>query len=167
MITGYKEYNPQIDGTAYVADTADIIGRVQLSRDASVWPNAVLRGDVDRIAIGISANIQDGVLVHTNYDMPVIVGCEVTVGHGAILHGCCIHDRCLIGMGAILLDGCLIGELSIVAAGALVCEGQELLPGGVYMGVPAKRTRDITREEKKMIIMRAAEYVQLAEEYRN
>ena len=167
MITGYKNHKPQIDEIAYVAGTADVIGRVEISYNASVWPGAVLRGDVDRIIIGAGSNIQDGVIVHTNYDMPVIVGSGVTVGHGAILHGCRISDRCLIGMGAVLLDGCSIGELSIVAAGALVPEGKELLPGGVYMGIPAQRIRDITREEEELIINRSVDYIRLAEEYKN
>jgi carbonic anhydrase/acetyltransferase-like protein (isoleucine patch superfamily) len=127
----------------------------------------VIRADVDTVSIGSGTNIQDGTMIHINYDMPVIIGSDTTVGHGAILHGCRIADNCLIGMGAILLDDCSIGEYAIVAAGTLVTEGTELAGAGVYMGIPAKRVRDITAEEKELIRTRARDYIDAANDYGN
>ncbi|MBN2406398.1 MAG: gamma carbonic anhydrase family protein [Elusimicrobia bacterium] len=167
MISGFKDFMPEIDPTAYVSGASHIIGKVKLGPGVSVWPAAVLRGDVEGIEVGSNSNIQDGTIIHTNYDMPTIIGENVTVGHGVILHGCRVSSMTLIGMGAVLLDGCEVPEQTIVAAGTLVPEGGKLEPGSVYMGVPARRVRGITDEERKLIERNAEEYVLLAGVYRN
>lgn len=165
MIEKFNKYNPVIDSNAYVSEKAAVIGQVRLKKNTSIWPQAVLRGDIEKIIIDENSNIQDGVLIHSDFDLPTIVGKNVTVGHGVILHGCRISDYCLIGMGAILLDGCEVKEYTIVAAGALVPEGKKLESQGLYMGIPVKRVRDITPQEKDRIKKSAVEYIKLAAEY--
>ncbi len=152
---------PQIGTGTFLAETAVVIGDVTLGDDCSVWYGAVLRGDVNTIRIGNRVNIQDNAVVHTLYeDSPspsqTIIGDDVSVGHGAIVHGARIGDRCLIGMGSTVLDNAVVGEGCIVAAGALVLANSVLEPGGLYAGVPAKRVRDITPEQQKNIIERTA-----------
>ena len=132
---------PQIDDTTYVADGAQVIGDVLLEPGASVWFNAVLRGDTERITVGSGSNIQDGAILHADPGYPCTIGAGVVAGHGAILHGCQIDDDCLIGMGAIVLNGARIASGSIVAAGAIVTEGKEFPPRSLIMGVPAKLVR--------------------------
>lgn len=156
---------PDLDAAVYVDDTAVIIGDVSLEKDSSVWPGAVLRGDVSQIRVGARSNVQDASVFHTNIDMPVIIGREVTIGHGVILHGCKIGDRSLIGMRALVLDGAEVPNDTIIGAGALVPEGARLEPGGVYMGLPAKRIRDIRLEEIELIKRRAQEYIELSKCY--
>jgi carbonic anhydrase/acetyltransferase-like protein (isoleucine patch superfamily) len=138
---------PQIDPSAYVSPHAVIIGDVRLAARSSVWPTAVLRGDINYIAIGEGSNIQDGCVVHLADDLPVIVGKLVTVGHRAILHACTIEDECLIGMGATILDGAVIGKGSIVGAHALVTKGTKIPPGSLVTGMPAKVARALHPEE--------------------
>jgi len=147
---------------AFVAASAVLVGSVFLGKDTSVWYGAVLRGDLKSIRIGARSNIQDGAVLHVTRELGVEIGADVTVGHGAILHGCCIERECLIGMGAILLDGVQIGEGSVVAAGSLVPEGQNVPPGNLVMGVPAKVVRPIRPEERIRIRELAASYVELA-----
>ncbi len=149
----------------YVAGTAVLIGSVKLKSKSSVWPNCVLRGDVEKIVIGKRTNIQDAAIIHTSPGFPTVIGNDVTVGHGAIIHGTEIRDNSLIGMGAVLLDGCKIGKNTIVAAGAVVPENKRLKSGKVYMGTPAVAVRTITGKEKTMIKSRAVEYVHLATAY--
>jgi len=139
--------HPQIDPTAYVAAQAVVIGDVRLAAHSSVWPTAVLRGDINFIEIGEGSNIQDGTIVHLADDLPVIVGKYVTVGHRAILHACTVEDNCLIGMGATILDGAVIGAGSIVGAHALVTKGTRIPPGSLVMGMPAKVVRPLQPEE--------------------
>ena len=153
---------PQIDPTAYVAPEAVVIGDVRLAARSSVWPMAVLRGDIHFIEIGEGSNIQDGCIVHLAEDLPVKVGRLVTVGHRAILHACTVEDQCLIGMGATILDGAVIGRGSIVGAHALVTREMQVPPGSLVMGVPAKVVRALSAEEVAGIRVWADHYVELA-----
>lgn len=157
---------PRIDATAYVADGARVIGDVVLGPAASVWFNAVLRGDTERIAIGAGSNIQDGAIVHADPGFPCTVGANVVTGHGAILHGCEIGDDCLIGMGAIVLNGATIGPGSIVAAGALVPEGKAFPARSLIMGVPARVVRETTEQDLAQIASGANHYQERARVYR-
>ncbi len=136
-----------------------IIGDVSIGEESTVWFNCVLRGDLEPIRIGCRTNIQDGTVVHMDKEIPCLIGDDVTVGHGAILHSCAIENEALIGMGAILLTGCKIGERAIVAAGTLVREGQEIPPGTVAMGVPAKVRREATEEEFERVRHGKDDYV--------
>jgi carbonic anhydrase/acetyltransferase-like protein (isoleucine patch superfamily) len=152
---------PQIDPTAYVAAQAVIIGDVRLGPRTSVWPTAVLRGDINYIEIGEGSNIQDGCIVHLADDLPVVVGKLVTVGHRAILHACTVEDECLIGMGATILDGAVIGKGSIIGAHALVTRGTRIPPGSLVMGTPAKVVRALNPEEIADIRIWADHYIDL------
>jgi gamma-carbonic anhydrase len=152
---------PQIDPTAYVAAQAVVIGDVRLAARSSVWPTAVLRGDINFIDIGEGSNIQDGSIVHLADDLPVIVGKLVTVGHRAILHACTVEDECLIGMGATILDGAIIGRGSIIGAHALVTKGTRIPPGSLVMGMPAKVVRPLRPEEIADIRHWADHYIAL------
>lgn len=152
---------PQIDPTAYVAAQAVVMGDVRIAARASIWPTAVLRGDINYIEIGEGSNIQDGTIVHLADDLPVIVGKYVTVGHRAILHACTIEDNCLIGMGATILDGAVIGAGSIVGAHALVTKGTRIPPGSLVMGMPAKIARALHPEEIEDIRPWADHYLEL------
>ena len=161
-IRPYRGVTPQIAASAYIDESARIVGDVVVADACSVWLNAVVRGDVNYVRIGARTNLQDGVLVHVNRDPshPTVVGEDVTVGHGAILHGCTIGDRCLVGMGAILLNGCRVGTGSIVAAGTLVTEGTEIPAGSLVMGSPGRVRRPVTDAETTFIAQSAANYVQ-------
>ena len=160
MLRAFKSVFPSIDPTAYVDTSAQIIGDVHVGPESSVWMNVVMRGDVNRIRIGARTNIQDLTLVHVMRDThPTTVGDNVTIGHSAVIHGCTIEDRCLIGMGAILLNGCVIGTGSIIAAGTLVPEGMVIPPGSMVMGVPAKVRRSLTEAEAASIRGYADHYV--------
>jgi carbonic anhydrase/acetyltransferase-like protein (isoleucine patch superfamily) len=134
-------------GEWFVAPGARVVGRVRLGAGASVWFNAVLRGDNELIDIGAGSNIQDGCVVHTDPGHPVRVGAGVTVGHMAILHGCALGDGCLIGMGAVVLNGATVGARSLIGANALVTEGKAIPEGVLAMGQPAKPVRDLTEQE--------------------
>jgi len=145
MLHSLRGKTPQIGENAFIAPTATIIGDVKAGNDCSFWFNAVLRGDVNAITLGDKVNIQDNVVVHCTYQKhETIIGNNVTVGHGAIIHGCTIHDNVLIGMGAIIMDGAIIQSNSIVAAGALVLENTIVEEGAIYAGVPAKILRHIS-----------------------
>ena len=160
MLRAFRAVHPVVDPSAFVDTSAQVIGDVHIGRESSVWMNAVIRGDVHAIRIGARSNVQDGTIVHVMRDThPTTIGDEVTIGHGVLVHGCTIEDRCLIGMGAILLNGCRIGTGSIVAAGALVPEGMAVPPGSMVMGVPAKVRRPVTPEEAASIPAYAARYV--------
>ena len=154
-------------GALYVAPTATVIGKVTLGEETGVWFGAVLRGDRDRIVIGARSNIQDNVVVHTSRGFPTVIGQQVSVGHGAILHGCIIRDRVLVGMGAIVMNGAVVGEDSIIAAGAVVTEGTVIPPGSVVMGVPAKVVKQATADQKKGIRKNAENYIGLAKSYQH
>jgi len=160
MLRPYRSVYPTVHPSAFVDASAQVIGDVHLGPESSVWMNVVVRGDVHYVRIGARTNIQDLTLVHVMRDTnPTVIGDDVTVGHGAVVHGCTIEDRCLIGMGAILLNGCRIGTRSIVAAGALVTEGFVVPPGSMVMGLPARVVRPLTPEEDASIKWYADNYV--------
>lgn len=149
---------PQIDGSAFLATGARVIGDVRLGPDSSVWYNAVLRGDSASITVGVGSNLQDNVSVHVDADSPVVIGENVSVGHNAVVHGCTVEDGCLIGMGSVILSGAVIGAGSLVAGGALVLGGTIVPPGSMVAGVPAKVGRELTDEEKRGILRNAEVY---------
>jgi carbonic anhydrase/acetyltransferase-like protein (isoleucine patch superfamily) len=132
-----------IEQSVYIAQGAIVLGDVHIARDSSVWYNAVIRGDTERISIGESTNIQDLSMVHADPGMPCIIGSRVTVGHRVILHGCVVEDDCLIGMGAILLNRVQVGRGSVIGAGALLTERMEVPPGSLVLGVPGKVVRPV------------------------
>jgi len=160
MIRPFRSVTPTVHPTAFVDSSAQVIGDVHIGRESSIWMNVVVRGDVNVIRIGERSNIQDLTLVHVMHETnPTVIGNDVTIGHSAVVHGCTIEDRCLIGMGAILLNGCVIGTGSIVAAGALVPEGMIVPPGSMVMGMPAKVRRQLTPDEGASIQGYADRYV--------
>ena len=141
------DVTPDIDPTAWVADSAQVIGAVTLAENSSVWFGAVLRGDTDRLTIGRNSNIQDGSVLHADHGVPLVIGDDVTVGHQVMLHGCTIGDGSLIGIQAVVLNGAKIGRNCLVGAGALVTEGKEFPDGSLIMGSPAKVVRTMTPEQ--------------------
>ena len=160
MLRRYKGTAPTVDATAFVDESAQVIGDVHIGAESSVWMNVVIRGDVHRIRIGRRSNIQDLTMVHVMRDThPTTIGDEVTVGHSAVLHGCTIEDRVLIGMGAMLLNGAHVGADTIVAAGSLVTEGSRIPSRSMVMGRPAKVTRALTDDEVAGIRWYADNYV--------
>jgi carbonic anhydrase/acetyltransferase-like protein (isoleucine patch superfamily) len=161
----FLEFEPRIAPDAWVHPSASVIGMVRLDAHVSVWPGAVIRGDVDAIEIGASSNIQDLAVLHPNRDKPVILGKGVTVGHGAVIHGSRVGDHCLIGMGAIVIDS-QIGELSLIGAGAVVTPGSVIPPGSMVLGIPAKVVRRLKEDEKSALIRSKEDYVELARKYR-
>ncbi len=166
MILPYLEHSPKIHASAYIAPGAVVVGRVDLQENVSIWYNSVVRGDVDRVSIGRGTNIQDGCLLHQNEGVPLVIGEEVTVGHGAILHGCTIGDGCLIGMGAIILTGAKIGPEALIGAGSVVKEGQEIPPGVLAVGSPARVIRSLSDEERSGLRESARHYRMIAEQHR-
>jgi carbonic anhydrase/acetyltransferase-like protein (isoleucine patch superfamily) len=161
MIRPFRGVRPTIAPSAYVDESAQVIGDVVIGDESSVWMNAVVRGDVNTIRIGRRTNIQDGTIVHVMREPshPTVVGDEVTVGHGVILHGCTVADRCLIGMGAALLNGSSVGADCIGAAGTLLTEGVVVPPRSLVMGSPGKVRRALTDDEVAFIRDSAANYV--------
>ena len=160
MLRPYRGVVPRVHPTSFVDDSAQVIGDVEIGDESSVWMAVVIRGDVHRIRIGRRSNIQDGTVVHVmNQTHPTTIGDNVTVGHAALLHGCTVEDRCLIGMGAILLNGARIGSDSIVAAGSLVVEEMKVPPRSLVMGSPGKVKRLLTVAEVAGIIGYADRYV--------
>ncbi|MHC2998968.1 gamma carbonic anhydrase family protein [Microbacterium sp. HJ5] len=150
--------SPSIDASAFVAAGARVIGAVTLGEGASVWYNAVLRGDSDSISVGAGSNLQDNVSVHVDAAHPVVIGRDVSVGHNAVVHGCTIGDGSLIGMGSVVLSGAEIGDGCLVAAGAVVLEGTVVPPGSLVAGVPAKVRRELTADERESILRNAQTY---------
>jgi carbonic anhydrase/acetyltransferase-like protein (isoleucine patch superfamily) len=160
MIRTFKSATPNVDPSAYVDESAQVIGDVEIGAESSIWMNVVIRGDVHRIRVGRRTNVQDLTMVHVMRGThPTTIGDEVTIGHSAVIHGCTIEDRCLIGMGVILLNGCRIGRESIVAAGTLVPERAEIPPGSLVMGSPGKIRRVLTDQERASIKGYADNYV--------
>ena len=167
MIRAYHGKRPEITASAYIDPAAVIIGDVVIGPDSSVWPCAVIRGDVHHIRIGARTNIQDGCVLHVMRDeYPLILGDDVTVGHSVTLHGCQIASRCLIGIGAIVLNGVTIGTGSIVAAGTLVLERTEIPPGSLVVGHPGKVKRMLTPIDQATIEAYAQRYVEYKNIYR-
>lgn len=171
-IRSYLDHRPELGERVYVDPAATVIGRVKLGEDVSIWPNAVIRGDVNRITLCARTNIQDGSICHVTHDgpytrggLPLVVGEDVTVGHGAILHACTIGERCLVGMGALVMDGAVLGDDVMLAAGSLVPPGKKLEPGHLYRGRPAERVRALNDEELEILRYSAAHYVKLKDRY--
>lgn len=159
LVKTLRGITPKIAGDVFLAETAVIIGDVEIGAGSSVWYGAVLRGDVDSIRIGERSNIQDLAMVHCSQDWSIAsIGNDVTVGHGAVVHGCDIKDRCLIGMNAVVLDKAVVGPDTVVAAGAVVLEGSVLESGWIYAGIPAKKVKQLTEEQLKGLKMSAAAY---------
>lgn len=150
----------------FLAPNATVLGDVTLGDRVGIWFGAVVRADKDRIAIGADSNVQDNCVVHCSPGHPVTIGREVSIGHGAVLHGCTVGDRVLVGMGAIVLNGAVIGEDSLIGAGALVTEGAQIPPGSIVLGVPGKIVKQTTGEQRASIRRNAATYVELARRYR-
>lgn len=168
MIRPFKSIWPVVDPTAYVDQSAQVIGDVTLGPESSVWMNVVIRGDVHHIRIGARTNIQDLTLIHVMRDAhPTIIGDEVTVGHSAVIHGTTIEDRVLIGMGAVLLNGVHVGHDSIVAAGTLITEGTVIPPRSLVMGRPGKVKRTLSDEDVAEIRWYADNYVRYRLEYQS
>lgn len=166
MIRSYKGITPTVPSSCYVDESAQLIGDVVLGENASVWMNAVVRGDVNSIRIGAHSNIQDCSVLHGMLNQwPVIVGDWVTVGHSVTLHGCVVEDRCLIGMGVIILNGARIGAGSIIAAGTLIPEGTIVEPRSLMMGVPGKMRKQLGDEDQEMILRYGKNYQGYREQY--
>ena len=161
------EWTPQVDPTAWVADSAQVMGEVSLAAHSSVWVGAVLRGDSGPLVIGPGSNIQDSCVVHADAGAPVTVGQDVTVGHQVMLHGCTVDDLALIGIGAVVLNHAHIGARCIVGAGAVVTEGKRFEPGHLILGAPAKVVRPLTPEELEHLAYSARHYRDNAARYRN
>lgn len=160
MLIAYRGVSPRIAASAFVAETATVIGDVEVGDESSLWFNVVVRGDVNRVRIGRRTNLQDGTVVHvTSATHPTLVGDEVTIGHGVKLHGCTIEDGCLIGIGAIILDGATVGANSLVAAGSLVAPGTQVPAGSLVVGSPARVRRALGSEEMAGQRSLAARYV--------
>ncbi len=171
-IREFQQHQPQLGQRVWIDPAAVVIGRVTLGDDVSIWPGAVLRGDVNYIEVGARTNIQDGTICHVTHDgpytpggEPLVLGEDITVGHGAILHACRIGNRCLVGMGATVLDGAIIEDDVMLAAGSLVSPGKRLEAGWLYRGQPARPARELTERELEMLRYSAANYVRLKDEY--
>ncbi|MDW8480112.1 MAG: gamma carbonic anhydrase family protein [Xanthomonadales bacterium] len=163
---------PRLGERVYVDPAATVIGDVELGDDVSVWPGAVLRGDVHRIRVGARSNIQDGTVVHVTHDgpytpggFPALIGCDVTIGHGAIVHACTIEDACLIGMGAVILDGAVVRRHALVAAGAVVTPGKVVGERELWAGNPARCLRHLSDREIEALYYSARHYVALKDRY--
>ncbi len=157
---------PQIAESAWIADSAQVMGDVALGADASVWFGTVVRGDTAHITIGEGTNVQDASVLHADEGMPLTIGCHVTVGHQVMLHGCTIGDESLIGIGAIVLNGAKIGKNCLVGAGALVTEGKEFPDGSMIIGSPARVVRQLTPEQIEGLRRSAQHYIHNARRFR-
>ena len=166
MLRSYKGQLPRVHATAFIDQSAQVIGDVEIGEQSSVWMNVVLRGDVHWIRMGRRSNVQDGTIVHVmNGTHPTTIGDDVTIGHAAVVHGCTLHDRVLVGMGAIILNGAEVGEDSIVAAGTLLPEGTKVPPRSLVMGSPGKVRRTLTDEDVASILEFASRYVDYRMDY--
>ena len=170
-ILDFGDQSPRIDADAFVASTAVVIGDVEIGPESGIWYGCVVRGDINRIRIGARTNIQDGTIIHVagphfNGGTPTLVGDDVTVGHGAILHACTLHDRAFVGMAATVMDGAVVEADAMVAAGALVPPGKRVETGQLWAGSPARYRRDLTDTEVAEIKSSADRYVALAKRYR-
>lgn len=166
MIRPYRGRLPVVDPSAYIDASAQVIGDVEIGESSSVWMNVVIRGDVNTIRVGRRSNVQDGTIVHVMHDTHATrIGDDVTIGHGAVVHGCTIEDRVLIGMGAVVLNGASIGPDAIVAAGSLVAEGTVIPPKSLAMGSPARVRRALSEAEVESILEYASNYVRYRLDY--
>lgn len=171
-IRPYLEHTPKLGKAVFVDPSAVVIGDVSIGDDSSIWPLVVVRGDMHRIRIGARTSIQDGSVLHITHagpfnpdGFPLTIGSDVTVGHKALLHGCTIHDKVLVGMGAIVMDGAVIESEVILAAGSIVPPGKILSSGYLYRGSPAKQARPLTDKEKSFFTYTAANYVKLKDKH--
>ena len=171
-IRPYKNCLPKLGSGVYVDEAAVVIGDVELGDDVSLWPFTVARGDVNRIVIGARTNVQDGAVLHVTHDgpytpggMPLIIGADVTIGHGAILHACTVEDACLIGMHATVLDGACVSRHSMIGAGAVVSPGKVVGEGELWVGNPARMLRKLTDTQIEQLHYSAQHYVRLKNEY--
>ncbi len=171
-IRPYRDHSPRLGANVYIDPAALVVGNVEIGDDASLWPFTVARGDVNYIRIGARSNIQDGCVLHVTHDgpytpggNPLIVGTDVTVGHGAILHACTIEDVCLIGMHATVLDGVRVSKHSMVGAGAVVTPGKTVGQGELWLGNPARCARKLSEREIEQLHYSAQHYVRLKNEY--
>lgn len=165
MIHSFKDKKPNFKGENFIAPNAEIIGDVEIGQGSSVWFNAVIRGDTGRIEIGEHVSIQDCCVLHTQQNVPILIGDNVAVGHGAILHSCTIGKNCIIGIGAILLTGSKIGDNCIVGAGSVITEGTIIPSESIVMGIPGKVVKQVTDEHKARIKRNIEEYIRLNKEY--
>ncbi|MBL4851324.1 MAG: gamma carbonic anhydrase family protein [Gammaproteobacteria bacterium] len=173
-IRPYKNHFPEISANAYIDQSACVIGDVTIGENSSIWPMAVVRGDVNNITIGARTNIQDGAILHVTCDSqfvpggkPLVIGDDVTVGHGAILHACTIEDCCLIGMNTTVLDGAVVKANTMVAAGSVVTPGKVLESGYLYAGSPARQVRPLKEAELAYLKFSAQHYIELKNDYSN
>ena len=171
-IRTYNNIRPTIAASAFIDDSAAVIGDVVIGADASVWPQCSIRGDVNFIRIGARTNVQDNSVIHVTHrypelpqGRPTIIGDDVTVGHQCVLHACTIEDRCLVGMGSVVLDGAILRAGTLLGAGSLVTEGKVLEGGYLWVGRPAKRVRELTEQEKAHFVYSAKHYVKLKNDY--
>jgi carbonic anhydrase/acetyltransferase-like protein (isoleucine patch superfamily) len=173
-IRPFNNVIPQIADSVYVDQNATVIGQVSIDEDASVWPGAVIRGDVQSISIGKRTSVQDGAVLHVTHDGPyspggrsLVIGDDVTIGHNATLHACTVGNACLIGMSATILDGATLGDNVMLAAGSLVSPNMTLESGYLYRGVPAKKARKLTKKELEFLTYSTHHYVKLKNQYKN
>lgn len=173
MIRSFNGISPNIHTSAYIDDTALVIGDVTIGEDSSLWPMTVSRGDVNTIRIGVRTNIQDTCVLHVTHDgefsrggYPLIIGDEVTVGHRATLHACEIGNLCLIGMSATIMDGAVLGDRVIIGAGSLVPPGKQLESGCLYVGSPVRKARELNEKEHAHIKYSARHYMRLKDKHR-
>lgn len=164
-IESFDGASPQVEGAAFIAASADIIGHVQVAEDASVWYNTTIRGDVAAICIGRGSNVQDNCCLHVDYELGCHLGEYVTVGHSVTLHACTVEDKCLIGMGAIVLDGAVVGQGSIVGAHALVTKNTVIPPHSLVLGSPAKVVKQLPPDTAEANYRHALGYVELARRF--
>jgi len=171
-LRSYRGILPRLGERVYVDPAATVIGDVELGDDASVWPGAVLRGDVHHIRVGARSNIQDGAIVHVTHDgpytpggFPTIIGHDVTIGHAAVIHACTIGDFALVGMHATVLDGASVGDYGFLAAGAVLSPGKAVGKGELWVGNPARFVRLLTEKQVEMLVYSAANYVKLKDDY--
>ena len=166
LVLPYDGIEPAIDPTAWLAPNATVVGDAHIGPRASIFYGAVVRADMAAVHLGAGSNLQDNVVVHTDTGLPAIIGAGVTVGHAAVVHGCVIEDRCLIGMNATVLNGAVIGSGSLVAAGAVVREGAMVPPGSLVAGVPDRVLRPLTADEQDRVIAGSGIYINLAVRHR-
>ena len=172
MIRSFNNSKPKIHKTAYIDQQSTVIGDVTIGKDSAIWPQVVVRGDINSITIGERTNVQDGSILHVTHvsefcpsGYPLFIGNDVTIGHSAVIHACTIKDTVLIGMGSIILDGAVINSNCMLAAGALVGPGKELESGFLYVGSPAKKLRELSDRELDFLLYSAKGYVDLKNQY--
>jgi carbonic anhydrase/acetyltransferase-like protein (isoleucine patch superfamily) len=171
-ISAYRHFEPRLGERVFIHESAVVIGRVELGDDVSVWPTAVIRGDVHEITIGARTSVQDGCVLHVTHDgvyvpggRPLRIGTDVTIGHRAVLHACTIGNAVLVGMGAVVLDDVHAEDFVMIGAGSIVTPGTRLVSGGLYVGSPARRLRELSTKEIEFLTYSAQQYVRLKDEY--